>query len=32
MGAKGRQKVAALNDPERIAREHLDFYREILHG
>ncbi|HMP89038.1 MAG TPA: glycosyltransferase [Kiritimatiellia bacterium] len=30
LGQHGREKVKMLNDPDRIAREHVDFYREVL--
>ena len=32
MGSAGREKVKKLNNPSRIADEHLEFYTEILNG
>jgi len=32
MGRAGREKVRALNDPARIAREHYAFFREVVDG
>ena len=31
MGANGQKKVAKINDPQRIANEHVKFFKEILH-